>query len=153
MFASSAFPHSGTWAAALGSTDPALGTLSQSLTTVAGQKYRLVYWLYNIGLTPNAFSASWDGNIIAGSQLTDDTTQTVGAYKRFVFANLVASGASTDLMFRATNQFGYWHLDDVSVNVPEPDARFVYLAGVVAVVALCKRRLTETRTRLAKPAE
>ena len=150
MIASSAFPHSGSWAAALGSTDVSLGTLSQTLTTVAGQEYRLEYWLYNIGLTPNYFNASWDGSIVTGSELTDDMSQTVGTYKMFVFTDLVASGASTNLTFTATNDFGYWHLDDVSVTapVPEADTRTLYLFAGIAIFAAYKRRRTELRSKL-----
>jgi len=138
QFASSAFPHSGGWAAALGAVDPAMGELSQSLNTTTGAPYTLVYWLYSTGDVPNTFSASWGGNVISGSALTDDTT-VAGVYTRFAFPNLIATGPLTTLTFRATNDLGFWHLDDVSLSTtPEPAA--VWLCGPVLASLLVLRR-------------
>jgi hypothetical protein len=143
MFASSLIPHSGTWEAALGAIDPAAGKLSQNLTTTVGQSYSLVYWLYSIGDVPNTFSALWNGSTIAGSELTDDTSETVGNYKQFVFSDLEATATTTVLEFRATNEFGFWHLDDVSVTaVPEPATKWL------AAAAMLLAALTTTRRRI-----
>jgi len=141
MFASSFIPHSGTWAAALGSVDAGLGILSQDLTTVTGQLYRLSYWLYSIGDVPNSFSAQWNSTVFPGSVLTDETTTTVGNYQQFAF-NFVATGTTTTLEFRATNEFGFWHLDDVDVSeVPEPAGGPQILAGalLLGLVSALKR--------------
>ena len=98
----------------------------------------LVYWFYSTGDVPNTFSANWGGNVIAGSELTDDTT-VAGVYTRFVFTNLMATGPLTTLPFRATNDFGFWHLDDVSLSkLPEPSA--IWLFGPVLASMLVLRR-------------
>lgn len=141
MFASSFIPHGGIWAAALGSVDSGLGILSQELSTVTGVTYRLSYWLYSIGDVPNSFSAQWDSTVFPGSVLADETTATVGNYQQFAF-DFIATGPTTTLEFRATNEFGFWHLDDVAVvALPEPVSRSQILAGALflALIAALKR--------------
>lgn len=142
MFASSFIPHSGTWAAALGSVDTGLGILSQDLSTVVGQDYRLSYWLYSIGDVPNSFSAQWDSTVFPGSVFTDETTETVGNYQRFAF-DFTATGTTTTLEFRATNEFGFWHLDDVDVTeLPEPASGSQILTGALLLgLAAAIRRI------------
>lgn len=148
MFASSFIPHSGTWAAALGSVDSGLGILSQDLSTVTGGLYRLSYWLYSIGDVPNSFSAQWDSNVFPGSVLIDETTATVGNYQQFAF-DFVAAGPTTTLEFRATNEFGFWHLDDVVVvELPEPVTGSLILAGALFLGLLAKLKRITARSHV-----
>jgi hypothetical protein len=59
--ANSTYVHSGTYGADLGPTGTP-GYLSQTVTTVSGQTYRLSLWLRNaLGRTPNSFQVQWNG--------------------------------------------------------------------------------------------
>jgi len=111
----SLFVHSGIYGAFLGQ-NTTLGSLSQTLPTVAGQSYRLSFWLDNPAIgTPNAFSALWNGTTLVS--LTD-----VG---QFAWTNMqyvvTATGASSVLEFDFRNDLNAFGLDDITVQpVPAP---------------------------------
>ena len=112
-----AFAHSGTHYAFLGSS-PDLGSLSQSLTTVAGSFYTLSFYLANdvtVGLPADAsFQVFWNGALVY--------TEANGSpfpYKNVLLTGLVATGGSTTLEFRYHHDNDFWRLDDVQVTVPE----------------------------------
>jgi hypothetical protein len=106
----SLFVHSGIYGAFLGQ-NTTLGSLSQTLPTVAGQRYRLSFWLNNPAVgTPNAFSASWNGTSLVS--LTDAG--------QFGWTNMqyvvTATGASAALEFDFRNDQNAFGLDDISVQ-------------------------------------
>ncbi len=114
----SAFAHSGMHYAYLGST-PDNGSLSQSLSTMAGQSYSLSFWLANdvtVGLPPgNYFEVFWNG--VSVFSLTNSAAFD---YTQFGALNLMATGATSTLEFRYRNDNDFWRLDDVNVSgVPE----------------------------------
>jgi hypothetical protein len=121
-----------THAAFLGESG-ALAYLSQTLTTVSGQPYLLSFWLVNPGkaaainresLTPNEFTASWNGNT-----LFNQTDMGVFSYTNLQFI-VWATGASTTLEFGARNDNDYFGLDDVSVTpIPSPVFQSAAMAG------------------------
>jgi hypothetical protein len=123
-------PHSGTYAAELGPMT--VSSLKQTLATEAGQGYNVVYWLYNLGSTPNQFSTYWDGTQIAATVLNDDPGFPYTAVR---VNNLMASGTSTVLEFKMQNLSAAWFLDDVVVN-PTPEPGSLGLVAALAAAAL-----------------
>jgi hypothetical protein len=120
------FAHSGNFHANLGAQG-LTGSLSQSLTTVAGTSYTLSFWLANdSATTPNSFAAFFNG-----VQVFALTNAAVFGYTQFTIAGLVATGSSTVLDFRYRHDADFFRLDDISVDgassVPET-ASTIWLA-------------------------
>jgi Ca2+-binding RTX toxin-like protein len=100
--------HTGNDAAGFGSVGDD-GTISQNLTTVAGQDYTFDFWLANMGGGPNDFTAKIGG--VTELNLVDDAAQ---AYTHYSYT-YTATGTSTPIEFDFMQQPSQWHLDDVSV--------------------------------------
>lgn len=106
----SLFVHSGIYGAFLGQSG-SLGSLSQTLPTVAGQGYTLSFWLANPAPgTPNHFRASWDGNT-----LFDQSNMSAFSWTNLQF-KVTATTTSTPLQFSFQNDNNAFGLDDVSVQ-------------------------------------
>jgi hypothetical protein len=138
MYVDDSDPHSGIYAANLGSVG-GLGFLTQNLPTTAGQTYNLTYWLaLDSECCPNEFQVSWNGTVLLDTQYDQGFS-----YQEFTFDNLLAPGSSTPLQFGAREDPEYFHLDDVSAvpsGVPEPGT-FVLLGSVLPGLAgLAMRR-------------
>ncbi|WP_308815754.1 PEPxxWA-CTERM sorting domain-containing protein [Sphingomonas sp. GV3] len=120
----------GTHFAALGTTPAAGGTLSQTLTTIAGWTYTLSYYLASDGGTPNFFNASWNGNVISGSAQTNIARQ---GFTQYQF-NVTGTGSDV-LTFAERNNPGFLGLDNISVTaaVPEPATWALMILGMGAV--------------------
>jgi hypothetical protein len=87
------------------------GTLSQTLSTVAGQQYTLDFWLKNLSSgTPNDFTAKWNGQSVFS--LVNAPAQ---GYAEHTFT-VTATGSSTVLEFDARQDPADWHLDTISVT-------------------------------------
>ena len=139
------FPHTGTYYARFGAAGPAMDFISQTLSTVAGAKYDISFWLrIDLGTAPNAFEFNWDGGA-AELSLVNAPSQ---AYTRYDFS-LTASSASTTISFGALNAPSFTRLDDIVVNpsatVPEPAS--LALVGIAALAGGLVRR-----TRLGRAA-
>lgn len=133
------------------STSSQQGSLSQSLTTVVGQKYTLSFWL--------ADDASSSGSTLTASLGTSTNTITVAdlpdgsgggsnsaPYQLFTVSPFTATSTSTLLSFTYQTDLN-WALDDVVVQLmasgptaaPEMDAKggvpalalSIFLAGVL----------------------
>jgi hypothetical protein len=105
------FAHSGNFHANLGAVG-LTGSLSQSLTTVAGTSYTLSFWLANdSSTTPNSFAAFFNG-----VQVFAIANSPIFGYTQFTFAGLVATSSSTTLEFRYRHDADFFRLDDVSVD-------------------------------------
>ena len=103
------YPHSGTYAALLG-TVGSLGYLSQTIATTPGAQYTLSWWLKSDGQTPNEFQASWDGNVVF-----DQVNIPAQAYQNYSFT-VTATTTSTTLQFGFRDDPWYLYLDDVSAT-------------------------------------
>ena len=111
-------PHSGSYFAALGA-EGSLGSLFQTLQTVANQSYLLSLWLKSPnqpGNTPNEFSVSWNGNTLFDQQNIPSTS----GWTNLQFI-VTAAGSSTVLQFGEQDDPDWLGLDDVSVK-PIPAA-------------------------------
>lgn len=135
-------PNSGNYFAALGNVGSD-GSVSQTLSTVAGQTYDVSFWLANDGDLPNDFSASF-----GGTPLVSLSQAPAMPYTLYSFVETSSSG-STLLNFTERNDPGYWGLDDVSVvgavATPEPSNLVLTGSGLLALAVLLVFR---KRTRI-----
>jgi hypothetical protein len=148
-------PHSGNFFANLGDTSGAypFGTLSQTISTVAGQLYTLSFYLSSDGALPNYFDVNWNGTLVTGSALTNVPDQRPN-YTLYSF-NLLGTGSDT-LLFHEQNIPAYWALDDVSLDpagttggVPEPATWAMMLLGFGIVGGAMRARRQRVRVRFA----
>lgn len=130
--------HSGTYAAQIAgySYDP--DTLSQTVSTVSGQKYELEAWVYQVLAGPTiSLDVTWDGTTVY-SQLNPIVGD---AYQEFS-ATVTGTGSDT-LVFTSANDPAYTYLDDVSLNasaVPEPGSLSLLALGAAALLRKRFRR-------------
>jgi hypothetical protein len=134
-------PNSGSFFANLGDVSET-GSLSQTIGTVAGETYTLSYSLASHGDYETFFSVDWNGQTIAGSQLTDPNSNSI--YQLFSF--LVTGTGSDTLTIHAWDHPSYIALDDVSlvanVNgaVPEPATWAMMLIGFGGIGFAMRRK-------------
>jgi hypothetical protein len=138
-------PHSGTFDAALTTTE-APAALSHTLATTIGATYSVQFWLSSDG-TPNEFRASWGGVSIFDQ--TDIAANAPPAlYTRHAFTEAATVG-STMLQFGFRDDLGFLLLDDVSVvpvsSVPEPGTAGLVGAGLAGFALASWRRWTGLR--------
>ncbi len=113
------FVHSGLYGGYLGQW-PDSGSLSQTLSTVPGQKLLVSFWLTSVPddqgeTTPNAFDAKWNDTI-----LFTGTDLPVIGWTNLQYV-VPASGATGTLEFDFSNTPGAFGIDDVTVqSLPAP---------------------------------
>jgi hypothetical protein len=90
------------------------GTLSQTLSTVAGAQYTFSWWLASDPGTPNDFSVSWDGH-----QLVSETNIPAQPYVQSSYTVTATSNVTT-IQFSFRDDALFLHLDDVSVQAVAP---------------------------------
>ena len=113
--------HSGNFGAYLGDHKPA--TLTQSLTTVPGQKYYLSFWLDNTDTNGvGQFSVLWNTNSAASNAVLTLTYPPAFPWVNEQFL-LTATCTNTTLEFVAQDFPNYFGLDDVQVT-PVPKTEF-----------------------------
>lgn len=128
--------HSGSFAGRFGPAG-SVGTLSQTLSTVAGQTYTISFWLEDDGGTPSSFEAAFGGNELVALSNPNAFDYTLYSY------SLTASSASTLLSFSFRQDPAYFHLDDVSVSptgVPEPSTWAMMILGLGAAGLALRQR-------------
>jgi len=102
-------PHSGVFEAVSGELG-SLGYLSQTLSTAAGGKYLLSFWLdCPNGAITNQFLVSWNGTV-----LFNQTNLPATGWTNLQFV-VSATGAATVLQFGFRDDLSWLALDDVSV--------------------------------------
>ncbi len=106
---SALYVYSGNYGALMG-PQGSRSYLSQTLPTTAGQLYLLSLWLDSPdGLTPNDFSASWNG-----ATLLDQANLPAVGWTNLQYL-VMATGPSTVIQFGFRNDQSYFGFDDVSV--------------------------------------
>jgi len=117
--------------------------IQQSLHTVGGQSYALSFWLDTHFNHSNAdFQVFWNGSLVY-----DDPSGTVLSnqfpYTQIVLPSLLATGASTTLVFQGYNVPSADYIDDVTVSgaaaVPEPATWILTCFGAAALAGRRKR--------------
>ena len=131
-------PHSGNFSAQLGPVGSD-GTLSQTISTVAGDTYTFSFWLANDAGTPSDFSAFFGGTQVLSLPNPDGFPYTLFS------SNDVASSNSTTIMFDFRDDPAYFYLDDVSVvaggtQVPEPSSFIALGTGLLGLITPLRRR-------------
>ena len=128
------FPHSGGWALdcqQVGGFD----SISQNLTTVAGQSYDLSFWLGGIAGgfpgTTRELRVWWNGAIVMDR--TNDPKQF--NYIQIFINNLVATSTSTTLQFDIRNDPDLFFLDDIAV-IPSQRLSSFSRAGTTATLTM-----------------
>ena len=123
------------------------GTISQTLSTVAGQSYDISFWLKTDGGTPSSFSASFDGAV-----LTTLTNPSASPYTLYTYL-AVATTNSTLLSFTFRDDPGFTSIDGVSVQpasgVPEPATWMMMLLGFGGMGMAVRRRRQSTMAPIA----
>jgi hypothetical protein len=128
------FVHSGLYGAYLGewaweAGDPSVGSLSQDVSTAAGEKYLVSFWLTSVAdssgaTTPNSFAARWNG-----STLYDQANLDAFGWTNLQFV-VSATASRTTLEFEFNNVPAGFGLDDVMVeNGPAPLLQTATMAG------------------------
>ncbi|MGP8197995.1 MAG: protease pro-enzyme activation domain-containing protein [Limisphaerales bacterium] len=123
----SAFVHSGLYGAVLGQAG-SLGSLSQTIPTLASQLYLVSCWLssyaYNGSTTPNEFRVKWNG-----AALFDQTDMGAFGWTNLQFI-VAASGGATTLEFDFRDDPAALGLDDITVQpIPNPVFQTVALTN------------------------
>ncbi|MBY0507210.1 MAG: hypothetical protein K2X03_25065 [Bryobacteraceae bacterium] len=130
---------SGTYQAYIGPVG-STGSLTQTLTTIAGTRYALNYQLRATGNTPNQLDVFWNGGAIASLNINNANAF---GWTSFSALNLVASGPSTTLSFVYRHDPGYFYLDNVGVTVMTPEASTMALVGGALLLIGGYRRRTQ----------
>jgi hypothetical protein len=133
--------NSGNFGAGFGATNPTFeDTISQTIPTIAGDAYKVSFFLENEGGPENKFTA-----MFGGTTLLSETNSDSFGYTEFTDA-VVATGSSTTLSFAAFQAPSFFGLDDVSVlpvtpvtAVPEP-ASLVLIGAALFTLAVTRRR-------------
>lgn len=132
-------PHSGDYAAGFGSF-AGEESISQMLTTTAGQSYNVSFWASNATSDgTNSLRFVFGGQTYSPTNLTD-------SYAQFMFSG-IASGNSTLLEIFGENSADRTHVDDISVTtagtstVPEPSSLALLGTGLFGLVPIVRRKL------------
>lgn len=102
-------------------------TLSQTFATVAGGRYVVSFALDPDGSTPSNFAALFNGTPLVSAADLANVPYTLYSF----FAT--ATGATSTLTFRFSDPGGFFRLDAVAVDLPEPSSLALLAAGLAGV--------------------
>jgi hypothetical protein len=114
-------------------------TISQSLSTIPGQKYTVTFLLAHNwsddASQPNHFQVDWNGQ----SLLNLSGTTSSFPWTEYSF-NVVASGSSTTISFAGYETPAWYALDGVSVaSVPDPQSVLLLIPGLFGLTVIRRR--------------
>lgn len=115
-------------------------TLTQTLTTEAGDYYQIEFALLND--TP-AYYANSFVSTFGGATLLSETNAPVDGYTLYTYDDFATSD-STALSFTSMNGAGDFELDSISVEAvptPEPSSIVLVATGVVGLAGFARRRM------------
>ena len=129
-------PYEGSWYFWAGAYNGTVGTLSQTITDVAGQKYNLSFELANSNndLPANNYAAVlWNGAVLGH----ETNAPTYG----YTMISFVVTGTGSDTVaFQFNNEPGALALDAVNVSaVPIPASLLLFAPGLLGLVGMRKR--------------
>ena len=123
------------WMGAAGCTP----SVSQALTTVAGQTYSLGFWAKVNGAlnnVPNHLTVTFNSSTLLNQQMSDTT------WRHLVF-NVTALGRD-QLVFAASNIYGGTEIDEVSLThvaaTPEPRTPVLLATGLLGLIPVLRRK-------------
>ncbi len=134
--------QSGNYFAVMGAVGT-LGTVSQTVSTSAGQSYDLSYWFASDGYGPNYFDVLWNGVQIDGS-----VEDNAGRFGWAPFSFTVVGTGNDVLTFRERHDLAYLGLDNVLTRlptagttavVPVPAAVWLFSSGLVGMLGMSRR--------------
>jgi hypothetical protein len=137
--ASAGAPSGSSYEAVLG-TSGATGSISQSITTTAGQAYTVSFWLASddYGKTPTTyFQALWNGTVKTTNPGLPNYSVGAFDYTQFVFTGVAAANTTTStISFNFQNDTAY-HLTGVSASaVPIPPTVWLFFPSLAGLIGL-----------------
>jgi len=132
-------PHTGNFDVVFTAT---ASTLSQTITTIAGDNYDFSFWLWDAagtGSAPDFFTASFGSDEVLDLVNHASFTYTLEDF------TVTATGTSTMIEFGAESNGQAWILDDVSVTdqgpaTPEPASLVLLASGLLGIAWRFRRQ-------------
>jgi len=132
-------PNSGNYQAFFADLTANATTISQTLSTQAGDTYLISFFLAQDTAPGTGEGSNSLDVMFGGTTLTNQNNVGVQGYSEYSFLANATSG-STTLSLTLGNGLGEFLLDDVSVSVPEPSTAAGVGIGLLAIMFATRRQ-------------